>query len=407
MKSLVGSLVNSLGSVKNAGPQYTSAKYGTRLPIFGTSDNRTSQMESFGSVSTLFSIVHRISNATSQIDWHLYRKSRTGRKEDREEVTSHLALDIWNKPNSFYTRQEFVESSQQYTDLTGESYWIVERSPLSDIPLGLWPVRPDRMVPVAHPTDYLSGWIYVGPDGNKIPFDINEVIQLRMPNPLDPYRGLGPVQALLTDLDSVKYSAEWNRNFFMNSAEPGGIIEVNRNLDDDEFNQLRDRWSSQHKGVANAHRVAILEQGKWVDRNFSQKDMQFAELRDVSRDIIREAYGMPKNMLGLVDDVNRSNAEAGEFVFGKWLVVPRLERIKGALNNDFLPMFGSTGQGLEWDYDSPVSADKETDNAERNSKATAVKTLVDAGFDPSEVLLAMGMPAMSFVGKGGLNEPSQ
>ncbi|KKK81335.1 hypothetical protein LCGC14_2814460, partial [marine sediment metagenome] len=61
---------------------------------------------------------------------------------------------------------------------------------------------------------------------------VDDVVQLKMPNPLDPYRGMGPVQSILADLDSERYSAAWNRNFFINGAEPGGIIEVDRRLDD-------------------------------------------------------------------------------------------------------------------------------------------------------------------------------
>ena len=48
-------------------------------------------------------------------------------KEDRIEVTSHAALDLWNKPNKFMPRQEFVETFQQHVDLTGEACWVIAR----------------------------------------------------------------------------------------------------------------------------------------------------------------------------------------------------------------------------------------------------------------------------------------
>jgi len=368
------------------------------FPMFHRNNPET-QMGAMGSVGTLFSIVHLLSNATSQIKWKLYRTAQSGLAEDRTEVTRHLALDIWTKANAFYPRQEFVETSQQHLDLTGEAWWVVARDSRATIPMELWPVRPDRMEPVPHPTEFLSGYLYTGPDGEKVPLGLDEVIQLKMPNPLDPYRGMGPVQSLLTDLDSAKYSSEWNRNFFLNSAEPGGVIEVEKRLSDDEFDEMSTRWNEQHRGVSRAHRVAILEQGKWVDRKFSMRDMQFTELRRVNRDTILEAFGMHRAMLGIVEDVNRANAEAGEVVFARWKIVPRLERIKGALNNDFLPLFGSTGQGLEFDYDNPVPDDREADNAERTSRASAAKTLIDAGFDPDDVASAMGLPQMRFRGR--------
>lgn len=351
-------------------------------------------------VGTLFGIVNRTSNAVAAVDWHLYRKAASGKDEDRVEVTRHAALDLWNKPNPFYTRQEFVESCQQHIDLTGEGWWVVARNPVfRSIPLELWPVRPDRMAPVPSSTDFLSGYVYTAPGGEQVPLDLDNVIQLRMPNPEDPYRGMGPVQSILTDLDSAKYSAEWNRNFFLNSAEPGGIIEVDKRLGDDEFNELRDRWAEQHRGVAQAHRVAILEQGKWIDRKFTQRDMQFAELRGVSRDVIMEAFGFPKFALGIVEDVNRATADASDAWFAKQLTVPRLERWKGALNNDLLPLYGPAGQGLEFDYDSPVPADKEAEQAERDSKATAAEKYISIGFDHKDVLAYLDIPDMKLAPK--------
>lgn len=391
MRSPLGALARA---VQNKAPvPYVSRGIRYALP-FGGRNDATAQMQAMGSVGTLFSIVHRTSNATSQVNWNLWIKAASGKREDRQEVTNHLALDIWQRPNPFMPRQEFVESSQQHVDLTGEGWWVVARNQrMRSIPLELWPVRPDRMVPVPHPQDFLAGYIYVSPDGEQVPLKLDEVIQLRMPNPLDPYRGMGPVQSILAELDATRYSAEWNRNFFVNSALPSGIIEAPDNLTDDEFDQLRDRWEEQHRGVAAAHRVAILEGGlKWVDRRFTQRDMQFVELRQVSRDVIREAFGMPKFALGDVDDVNRAVGEASAAWFAEYLTVPRLERIKAALNHDFLPLFGATAEGLEFDYEDPTPPDAEARDRERTSKATAAKLYVDAGFTGESVVEALELP---------------
>ncbi|MET8987750.1 phage portal protein [Nonomuraea wenchangensis] len=396
MKSLIGGVT----ALFNKAPVPYAGR--SRLPSpFGQRDDREAAMAAMGSVGTLFAIVNRTSNASSQVDWRLWRKAKSGKEEDRTEVTSHLALDIWSRPNPFYTRQLFVESFQQHVDLVGEAVWVVARNPaMRSIPLELWPVRPDRIEPVPHRTDFLAGYVYCGPDGEKVPLQLDEVIHLRMPNPMDPYRGMGPVQSILTDLDSTQFSAEWNRNFFKNSAEPGGIIEIDRRLGDDEFDELRDRWNEQHRGVAAAHRVAMLEQGaKWVDRKFTMRDMQFAELRSVSREIIREAFGFPKSMLGTSDDVNRAVAEAQDAMFARWLIVPRLERIKQALNHHFLPLFGSTGQGVEFDYDNPVPKDAEAEDRERDSRAASARALVEAGYHPDDVADAMGLPRMRYVGR--------
>lgn len=368
-------------------------------------NSATGQLAQMGSVGTLFSIVDLLASEVAATNWHLYRKPIDGRRRtpspapyERTEVTVHAALDLWNKPNPFYTQQEFVETFTQHLELVGETEWLVSRDGLgrADIPLEMWPIRPDKIKPVPHPEEFLAGWVYFGPDGEQVPLELDEIIQLKRPNPLDMYRGMGPVQSLLADLDSVKYSAEWNRNFFLNSAEPGGIIEVDKRLSDPEFKEMADRWNEQHRGVRKAHRVALIEQGRWVDRSFSMRDMQFTQLREVSRNVIMEAFRIHKHMLGISEDVNRANAEAADVVFARRLKVPRLERIKGVLNNDFLPLFGDAGKGLEFDYENPVPDDREADNAERESRASAFKTLVDAGVDPESAAETVGLPPMKY-----------
>jgi HK97 family phage portal protein len=399
VRSLIGGAV---ATIRNAAPvPYVSRSgSGSGLALLRR-DSPEAQMRAMGAVGTLFAIVDRTSTAAAAVDWRLWRKAKSGKPEDRVEVVSHLALDIWGKPNDFTTRQELVESGQQHLDLTGEGWLVVARNPaVRSIPLELWPVRPDRMSPVPSRENFLAGYVYSGPDGEQVPLRLDEVIFIRRPNPLDPYRGMGPVQSILTDLDAEKYTAEWNRNFFLNSAEPGGIIEVEKRLSDDEFDELTTRWQEQHRGVARAHRVAVLEQGKWVDRKFTQRDMQFAELRRVSKETIREAFGMPKFAVGDVADINRATAEASKAWFAEQITVPRLERWKQALNNDFLPLFGPTATGLEFDYESPVESDREADNAERVSKADAAQKYIQAGYDGESVKLGLDLPdALVWVGQ--------
>lgn len=389
-----------VGRVLNRAPiPYVSSKSTGNLS-FATpvKSSRSAALATMQANGTLFAIVDATSQGTASAVWRLWRKARSGRLEDRIEVTAHAALDLWKKPNDFFTQQEFVETGQQHNDLTGETWWVIARNPRSTIPLEMWPVRPDKMEPVPSPTKYLTGYIYKGPDGEDIPLNLDEVIFIRRPDPQDPYRGIGPVQSILTDLDSAKYSAEWNRNFFLNSAEPGGIIKVDRRLTDDEFREMRMRWQEQHQGVAQAHRVALLEAGEWIDRKFSQKDMQFAELRGVSREIIREAFRFPVPMLGTSENVNRANADAAEVVFGRWLLVPRLDRIKQALNNDLLPLFGDTTKDLEFDYDrsSVVPDDVEAEANLLTSQVTAASGLIGLGFDALEVMEAVGLPKLTY-----------
>lgn len=363
---------------------------------------KTGQMEAFSRVSTLFSIVDRIANATSQVDWHLYRTEQdrrrstaTGEEPQRTEITQHAALSLITRPNNFMTGQYLRECVQQHYELTGEGWMVISHQ--FGMPLEMWPVRPDRMEPIPHATKYIAGYIYTSADGEQVPLERDQVIYIRRPNPLDAYRGIGPVQAAMVDLESAEAAAEWNRNFFRNSAEPGGIIEVDKRLEDDEWDELVTRWREQHQGVSNAHRVAVLEQGKWVERKYSMKDMQFRELRGEFREIIREAYGVHPHMLGITEDVNKANAQEGERSFARWITTPRVKRWRDAFNVDLLPQF-KPQKGVAFDHDRVVPEDREADDRERTSKAQAAQLLTGVGYDPGGVLDAFGLPPIEYVG---------
>jgi HK97 family phage portal protein len=357
-----------------------------------TRSNREGQLASLTASGTLFAIVDRLAFTVSTAEWGLWTKSDSGKDEDRKPVTRHAALDVWNKPNDFFTRQELVEASSQHYELTGEWWNVVVKA--GKLPIELWPIRPDRMLPQPSASKFLAGYWYLDPDGQKVPLALDEVLFLRRPSPLDPYRGISPVAAVMLDIDGGQAAREWNRNFFANSAEPGGIIESPERLADDEWTEFRTRWAESHRGVNNAHRVAILESGMvWKDRKYTRKDMEFVEGLNLTSEAIRTAWGFPKPLLGAVDDVNRANADAADTVFARWLVKPRLERIKGMLNNDFLPLFGPTAVGLEFDFVNPVPEDEEQANATLTARVNAAKVLVvDMHAERDSVMAALDLP---------------
>lgn len=382
-------------SVRNAAPPpYVNPNQQLTLPGTWGLGGASAQLRAMGVNETLYAIVDRLSGAVAALPWRLWQPSPTGDEADRKRVLRHAVLDFLAKPNPFMTWRDFIKISQQHRDLVGEMWWVIHwSSGRIRMPIEMWPVRPDRMQPVAGRERFIEGYVYTGPAGERIPLNLDEVVFSKSPNPEDIYRGMGPVQTILNRIDAQRWSAEWNANFFRNDATPGGIIEAPEQIGDEEFQQFRDRWEESHRGAQAAGRVAILEGGwKWVDRSFKVADMQFAEMEGVGVDAIMRAYGISKFALGMVDDVNRATADASSAVFGQWLTVPRADDIRSMLQYGILPKFGA--ETLEIDYDPQVAvpSDRAADDAERTSKATAFKSYLDAGVDPKDAAMLVGIP---------------
>ena len=129
----------------------------------------------------------------------------------------------------------------------------------------MWYVRPDRMEPVPDANDFLLGWVYNAPNGEQIPLQNSEVILEKMPDPLDCFRGAGPVGSVMANVEQQEYATQYQRNLFYNGADPGGVIQVDKRLSEPEWDELIDRWREGHQGVARAGRVGVLENGaSWI-----------------------------------------------------------------------------------------------------------------------------------------------
>jgi hypothetical protein len=59
-------------------------------------------------------------------------------------------------------------------------------------------------------------------------------------------------------------------------------------------------------------------------------------------------------------------------------------------------MYGTTGQGLEFDFEDPVTGDIELESKQLTAQANAAQSLVAAGYDPLAVAQACGLPELPF-----------
>jgi len=389
--------VSALMRPRNDSPvPLTSRKRAGSLGTYALAGSMLSFLEMYANDPVVRPIVARLTQAVSETKWHLYVKSRTGSDQDRTEITKHPLLDLLAKPNQFQSFAEIMARGQQHWELVGETSIVLGFVPGVKYPLDMWVLRPDRITPVPDPYAFLAGWIYAAPgDGEKIPLETGELLRMVDPDPTDPYRGQGAVQSLLRDLDAQRFTKEWQAQFFNNSAQPGGMIIADHRMDDTEFEEVSARWNEQHKGVSKAHRVAILENMQWVQNSFSLKDLQLAEFETLGRDKTLAAFGMPKSIIGIVEDVNRANAEAGEYLFARWMTRPRLVHWRSMLNSQLLPYFDPQGN-LELDFDDPVPQNSEANVAELVAKSGVLTQLAAAGFDVDAVLELLDWPDIGY-----------
>lgn len=345
----------------------------------------TEQLEAYQ--GWVYACVSAISEKVADISLVLKRRVS---QDEFEMIDTHPVLDLLFKVNPLYTSYLLYESTQAYLELTGECYWwLAGSSKTGQNPKEIWVLRPD-WVKMNDSKDKLIESITYGPPGvakdDKITIPWEQVVPFKTFNPLSIYRGFGTVRASAKAIDIDEFSEDYNRQFFKNDARPGGALETDQQLRDDDYDRIRDQWNAAHRGTKNAWKFAILEAGlKWSDIGLNHRDMQFIEGGKFNRDKIFAMWRVPKSIVAVTDDVNLASIREHRAVFLEETIDPKLKRFVTFLNEFLLPRYGD--EDLFFDYEPMlVSNDdqvlNEIDNGMRHGWMTRNEARDKRGLEP-------------------------
>lgn len=305
-------------------------------------------LKSYGEIGWLFACVSKIAQNVADSEWSAYKNDT--------EMPNSKALAVLQNPNPFQSQFELLEITSMHLDLTGKAYWYISKDKAGR-GREIWPLCPTDVWVCPDKDNFIKGYIYKA-GATQIPLDVADIIWFKLPDPFNPYDGVGTAQGVRNSLEIDKYSAQHNRNFFYNGAILSGLLNIENNVSDEEYERIQEQFGDKYKGVDNAHRIAFIEGGKASFTSFTMnnKDMDFYNLRQMTRDEILGGFGVHKSILGLTDDVSRANAETAEYVFQKHCIKPRLKRIQDKLNNEFVKIFG---EDIKLKATDPVPENKE------------------------------------------------
>lgn len=294
-----------------------------------TSRSKSEMLKAY--TSWVYACVNIRSKAVAGAEFELYVKGRDG----LVEIEEHPFLDLMQEVNPFDTRYEMICKTIAHLDLTGNAYWYLPKNGLG-IPGEIWVLPPDKMTVIPSKTEYISGYV-LRQDNDKIPFTPDEICHFKYPNPSDAFYGASVLMAAAHSAEIDTDAHEYQRKFYKNSAIPAMALKTEQKLNKDTFQRLKDDWDSRYQGSANAGKTAVLEQGLAVERiGVNPSELDWLDTMRSTRDDILAVFGVPASMLGLVEDVNRANAEANQFVFASNVIEPILTMIDERMTQDIV-----------------------------------------------------------------------
>lgn len=313
-------------------------------------------------------------------------------------------LKVWHRPNPFQSGMVFRELMGMFIELAGESYITLEAKDAQGIPAELYLPSPARMRVVQDKqSGEIIGYAYdtSGYQNGRylpsfIPYEVDEVVHIKVANPLNQMRGLGNIEAMEQTMDTMIAMTQNELNYWKSGGRITGVLETDQQLDTDTFDRLVNRWRQFSADKQARFKTAILEQGlKYTPVAEGFKGLDYSKLDLSKRDFVLANFGIPKNKLGIIEDAQYKSDEADRFFWSETME-PRLSRAEDHFNYGFprglVEVFHPEG-----DYLFRYQRKNFEDDTVKMNNAQMMRNL--KAFTQNEIRVYLGVPELP--GKAG------
>ncbi|MBS1903897.1 MAG: phage portal protein [Bacteroidetes bacterium] len=336
---------------------------------------------------TVSAAMHARSEAVGRGTLHAYDTS--GGKQTALSA-DHPIERILAAPNPLMNGTDLLELISQWLDATGNALLLKVRNGYGQ-PSELW-LLPATSYTIERGTDELPAFYRFFPSNTRIP--AADVIHIKRSDiRTAPFSG----HAILSDIIETAMTDSalrlYQQRFFDNDAMPRAVMQFPKGttLTQAQLDEIRATWEAKYQGPSNAGKLAILPDGGSLETlGVGAKELDFAESRKALRDSIREAFKVPKIVLGDTDGVNLANAETSYRVFMRDVVDHALGKIAAALTR---------GLALEFSISFVIRCDDIVPEAEDKLLGRLQELKQSLTVDEQRKLLGLGpLPA----GKGNV-----
>lgn len=283
-------------------------------------------------MSAVNACVRILSETVASLPLHLYRRNGNG---SPEKVEDHpLAECLYSSVNEEMTSFQFRESMMASVLLWGNAYVRIIRNKLGQV-TELWFLKPQYMVV---DRDIHTGKIvytYTDDTTNEsYAYTPKQIFHLRT-TPINGLRGMSPIEQASSAIGLALATEQYGARFFGNGANPGGVLEHPGVVKDPT--KIRESWNAVYQGSANAHKIAVLEEGmKYKSIGISPNAAQFLKTRKYQVEEICRIFRIPPHMVGDLDRATFSNIEHQSIQFVVHTVRPWLVRWEQAITRCLL-----------------------------------------------------------------------
>lgn len=261
-------------------------------------------------------------------------RAYSGDRDNKEPAPpNHPLSRLLDRPNQHQSFLELDGELRTYFNLFGSGYVYFRRGP-DGFPESMRALRSDRMYHLYQGGD-LVGFVFVKEGGtikDGIPLLVEDVMHVRLPNPGDPYAGLGkglsPISPLARSGDVDNSATAYLKQFFDYGAMPPGLLSFDVPMEDNEVTRARERWMEIYGGSNNWQDIAVLDNAGTYQRlglTFDELDMRSLDGRNEGR--MAMCFGVPLTLIESRPELVQStysNKEQDRIMFWEDTMLPEL-----------------------------------------------------------------------------------
>ena len=288
--------------------------------------------------TAVYACVRILAEAVASLPLHVYEYQDDGGKKLVHDHPLYYLLH--DEPNPEMTSFVFRETLMSHLLIWGNAYAQIIRDGAGRV-LGLYPLLPDKME-VQRDDKGNIYYVYSRNSDENPTFKEYGNIKLKAEDVLhipglgfDGLIGYSPIAMAKNAVGMTLACEEYGASFFANGANPGGVLEHPGVLKDPS--KVRESWNSVYRGVSNAHKIAVLEEGmKYQQIGIPPEEAQFLETRKFQVNEIARLYRIPPHMVGDLDKSSFSNIEQQSLEFVKYTLDPWVIRWEQSLQRSLL-----------------------------------------------------------------------
>lgn len=306
--------------------------------LFGptTSGNTVNEFTAM-QTTAVYSCVRILAEAVASLPLHVYRYKENGKER---VYNHHLYHILHNEPNTEMSSFVFRETLMSHLLIWGNAYAQIIRDGAGRV-VALYPLLPNKMT-VSRDKNGEIYYIYTTTSDENPNFKDYGSVVLRKQDVLhipglgfDGLVGYSPIAMAKNAVGMTIATEEYGASFFANGANPGGVLEHPGVLKDPK--KVRDSWNEVYRGTANAHKIAVLEEGmKYQQIGIPPEEAQFLETRKFQINEIARLYRIPPHMVGDLEKSSFSNIEQQSLEFVKYTLDPWVIRWEQAMQRSLL-----------------------------------------------------------------------